>query len=236
MMSTQAESRRLHRYQLNLPIKVRWSSGEQSGTAAGMIRDINEKGVYFLTGSEVPAEAFIEFILERPAELSTDSVRRLLFSGKVVRVEASGNQTGVAAQLEQCQQLSDSQAEEAAAKIAGDWREQIEAYMKDQQEKEKEIKKQYNSRANLASQIGAVVLGVALALILASWYFKKEPDLLQRQLTAGNPNAQVWVHMKSGLYYCKDDRDYGNLHPGRYTNQREAQLNYNRPATGRPCP
>lgn len=235
-MSTQAESRRLHRYQLNLPIKVRWSSGEQSGTAAGMIRDINEKGVYFLTGSEVPAEAFIEFILERPAELSTDSVRRLLFSGKVVRVEASGNQTGVAAQLEQCQQLSDSQAEEAAAKIAGDWREQIEAYMKDQQEKEKEIKKQYNSRANLASQIGAVVLGVALALILASWYFKKEPDLLQRQLTAGNPNAQVWVHMKSGLYYCKDDRDYGNLHPGRYTNQREAQLNYNRPATGRPCP
>jgi hypothetical protein len=236
MMTAQAESRRLHRFQLNLPIKVRWTGGEQSGTAAGTIRDINEKGVYFITDAELPADAAIEFILERPAELTTDSVRRLLFSGKIVRVErANGSQHGVAAQLEQCQQLSEGQAEEVAAKISGDWREQIEAYIKDEQEKQKEIKKQYRSKTGLASQIAAIVLGIVLALAVANWFFSKPPDTLQRQLTAGNPNAQVWVHTKSGLYYCKEDKDYANLHPGRYMNQREAQLNYNRPATGRPC-
>ena len=235
-MTAQAESRRLHRFQLNLPIKVRWTSGEQSGTAAGMIRDINEKGVYFITDAEVPAESVIEFILERPAELTTDSVRRLLFSGKVVRVQSAGTgQTGVAAQLEQCEQLSDSQAEEVAAKISGDWREQIEAYVKDVQEREKEIKKQYRSPVGLASQIGAIFLGIVLALMLANWIFQKGPDTLKPQLTSGNPNAQVWVHTKSGLYYCKDDQSYGTLYPGKYMNQRAAQLDYHRPATGRPC-
>jgi hypothetical protein len=236
MMTAQAESRRLHRFQLNLPIKVRWTGGEQSGTAAGMIRDINEKGVYFITDAELPADAAIEFILERPAELTTDSVRRLLFSGKIVRVErANGSQHGVAAQLEQCQQLSDSQAEEVAAKISGDWREQIEAYIKDEQEKQKEIKRQYRSKTGLASQIAAIVLGIVLALAVANWYFSKPPDTLKRQLTSGNPNAQVWVHIKSGLYYCKEDLSYGNLTPGKYMNQRAAQLDYHRPATGRPC-
>jgi len=51
----------------------------------------------------------------------------------------------------------------------------------------------------------------------------------------GNPNATVWVDMKHALYYCSDSNLYGKTSEGRYTTQRDAQMDQFEPAARKNC-
>jgi hypothetical protein len=51
----------------------------------------------------------------------------------------------------------------------------------------------------------------------------------------GNPDASVWIDMKSRLYYCEGSDLYGTTHDGRFSTQRKAQLDHFEPATGLAC-
>lgn len=51
----------------------------------------------------------------------------------------------------------------------------------------------------------------------------------------GNPDTQVWVDLHSGLYYCPADDLYGKTPKGKYTGQRDAQLDQFTPAYGKTC-
>ena len=51
----------------------------------------------------------------------------------------------------------------------------------------------------------------------------------------GNPAAQVWVDQKTGLYYCAGSDLYGKTTKGKYTKQRDAQLDQFEPAYRKPC-
>jgi GAF domain-containing protein len=51
----------------------------------------------------------------------------------------------------------------------------------------------------------------------------------------GNPETQVWVDLHTALYYCPGADLYGKTPKGKYTSQRDAQLDSFGPATGRPC-
>jgi putative methionine-R-sulfoxide reductase with GAF domain len=51
----------------------------------------------------------------------------------------------------------------------------------------------------------------------------------------GNPDAQVWVDLHTALYYCQGADLYGKTPKGKYTSQRDAQLDSFGPASGRPC-
>lgn len=53
--------------------------------------------------------------------------------------------------------------------------------------------------------------------------------------TAGNPEAQVWVNTKSGVYHCPGTRWYGTTKQGSYMTQKEAQEKGYRPAYGKVC-
>jgi L-methionine (R)-S-oxide reductase len=51
----------------------------------------------------------------------------------------------------------------------------------------------------------------------------------------GNPDTQVWVDLHTALYYCPGTDLYGKTPKGKYTSQRDAQLDSFGPAAGRPC-
>jgi hypothetical protein len=51
----------------------------------------------------------------------------------------------------------------------------------------------------------------------------------------GNPGVQVWVDLHSALYYCPGTDLYGKTQKGKFTTQREAQLDQFEPAYRKPC-
>lgn len=51
----------------------------------------------------------------------------------------------------------------------------------------------------------------------------------------GNPNTQVWIDLHTALYYCPGADLYGKTAGGRYTSQRDAQLDQFEPAYRKAC-
>ena len=51
----------------------------------------------------------------------------------------------------------------------------------------------------------------------------------------GNPGAQVWVDLRTGLYYCPSTDLFGKTPKGKYTTQRDAQLDQFQPAYRKAC-
>lgn len=53
--------------------------------------------------------------------------------------------------------------------------------------------------------------------------------------SAGNPNTQVWVDLHHALYYCPGSDLYGKTAGGKFTTQRDAQLDQFEPAERKNC-
>lgn len=51
----------------------------------------------------------------------------------------------------------------------------------------------------------------------------------------GNPATQVWVDLQTALYYCPGADLYGKTPKGKFTSQRDAQLDQFEPAYRKPC-
>jgi hypothetical protein len=51
----------------------------------------------------------------------------------------------------------------------------------------------------------------------------------------GNPNAQVWVDLRHALYYCSGSDLYGKTPDGKFTTQRDAQMDQFEPAARKNC-
>jgi len=51
----------------------------------------------------------------------------------------------------------------------------------------------------------------------------------------GNPDARVWVDLHTALYYCPGSELYGKTAKGKFTTQRDAQLDQFEPATRKAC-
>lgn len=51
----------------------------------------------------------------------------------------------------------------------------------------------------------------------------------------GNPNAQVWVDLRTALYYCPGSDLYGKTEGGKFTTQRDAQMDQFEPAARKSC-
>jgi hypothetical protein len=54
-------------------------------------------------------------------------------------------------------------------------------------------------------------------------------------IIAGNPNAQVWVDLHTALYYCAGSELFGKTPDGKFTTQRDAQLDQFEPAARMNC-
>ena len=65
-----------------------------------------------------------------------------------------------------------------------------------------------------------------------------ELDLAEPPATpvyAGNPNTMVWVDIRTALYYCPGSDLYGKTDGGKFTTQREAQIDQFQPAERKSC-
>jgi hypothetical protein len=51
----------------------------------------------------------------------------------------------------------------------------------------------------------------------------------------GNPDTKVWVDLQTGLYYCPNADLYGTTPKGRFTTQKDAQLDQFEPANRKAC-
>lgn len=53
--------------------------------------------------------------------------------------------------------------------------------------------------------------------------------------SAGNPDARVWIDLRTALYYCPGEPQYARHPNGRFSRQIEAQLDHFEPASRRAC-
>jgi general secretion pathway protein A len=113
-------------------------------------------------------------------------------------------------------------------------------------------------RAKWQRRRSAIYLGVAalLSLLVLLWHPPSnrapgEPqqstfdqlmltlgvaDPVPRTISRGNPEARVWVDVRTGLYYCPGGEMYGKTRGGNFTTQRDAQENRFKTANHKACP
>ncbi|HYA25055.1 MAG TPA: hypothetical protein VEF05_12890 [Terriglobales bacterium] len=113
-----------------------------------------------------------------------------------------------------------------------------------------------------SGDVSIAVAALVLLLVLAGWNTHPAPKklvrgnapaqpsltLFERMLVglglaeapptpvySGNPNAQVWEDLHTGLYYCAGSELYGKTPGGKLSSQRDAQLDQFEPAARRTC-
>ncbi|HEY6250953.1 MAG TPA: PilZ domain-containing protein [Candidatus Angelobacter sp.] len=99
MSQPEPEKRRTRRFSLDLPISVRFLD---NGTyeVTGRTRDVSSRGVFFYVNSDMKEGAAIEFVMTLPTEITLTEPIRVRCSGKVVRVDTSGKDQGVAVAID----------------------------------------------------------------------------------------------------------------------------------------
>src|SRR5438445_13010691 len=58
------------RFQIKLPLTVRWTSGSAIGEAATVSKDVSSRGVYFFLPKEVKQGSPVEILLTLPHEIT----------------------------------------------------------------------------------------------------------------------------------------------------------------------
>lgn len=101
------------------------------------------------------------------------------------------------------------------------------------------------------SRLGPTIFTVILLIVLAAiapflakhrdapqeWAAKLEAmSRAQEKVPKHETKNSVWVNRRSGLYYCRDSKFYGRIHPGERMRQESALLKGFRPAPGQECP
>ena len=103
-MSSMTERRLARRYDLTLPVSIRFSAEKLVLRQEGKTRDISTKGLYFVIERDLEAGSALDLTLTLPGEITHGSDVCVRAQGKVGRVERrleEGQQRmGVAAVIE----------------------------------------------------------------------------------------------------------------------------------------
>jgi hypothetical protein len=94
------ERRTARRFQIKLPMTVRWTSGMAVGEAETESRDVSSRGVYFFLPKQVSHGSPVEIILTLPHEVTLAGPVRVRCLGRVHRTEDdSSGRSGVVAEI-----------------------------------------------------------------------------------------------------------------------------------------
>jgi hypothetical protein len=94
------ERRAARRFQIKLPMTVRWTSGMAVGEAQTESRDVSSRGVYFFLPKGVDSGSPVEIILTLPHEITLAGPVRVRCLGRVHRTEKDGvGRSGVVAEI-----------------------------------------------------------------------------------------------------------------------------------------
>ena len=95
------ERRSAQRFQINLPLTVRWTSASAVGEAATLSENVSSRGVYFFLPKEVKQGAPVEILLTLPHEITLAGPVRVRCLGRIQRTESeAADKVGVVAAIE----------------------------------------------------------------------------------------------------------------------------------------
>src|SRR5260370_21135708 len=81
-----ASERRIHqRFNIKLPLTVRWTAGAAVGEASTESHDVSSGGVYFFLPKEVKAGSPVEILLTLPNEITLARPVRVRCLGRIQR-------------------------------------------------------------------------------------------------------------------------------------------------------
>ncbi|HYA97364.1 MAG TPA: PilZ domain-containing protein [Methylomirabilota bacterium] len=96
-----AERRTTQRFQMRLPLTVRWTTGAAIGETSTESRDVSSRGVYFFLPKDVRDGSPVEILLTLPNEITLAGPVRVRCLGRVQRTESrSEGSVGVVAAIE----------------------------------------------------------------------------------------------------------------------------------------
>lgn len=95
------DRRTTQRFQMRLPITVRWTSGAAIGETSTESRDVSSRGVYFYLPKDVKEGSPVEILLTLPNEITMAGPVRVRCLGRILRTESrSEGAVGVVAAIE----------------------------------------------------------------------------------------------------------------------------------------
>jgi hypothetical protein len=98
---TAEERRASQRFQIRLPMTVRWANGKAVGEAATESRDVSSRGVYFFLAEEVVNGSPVEILLTLPHEITLAGPVRVRCLGRIKRAESEeAGKIGIVAQID----------------------------------------------------------------------------------------------------------------------------------------
>ncbi len=82
-----SERRTTQRFQMRLPLTVRWTTGAAVGETSTESRDVSSRGVYFFLAKDVKEGSAVEILLTLPNEITLAGPVRVRCLGRVQRTE-----------------------------------------------------------------------------------------------------------------------------------------------------
>lgn len=82
-----AERRSARRFQIQLPLTVRWTSGSSIGEAKTKSKDVSSRGVYFSLPKSIKQGSPVEILLTLPNEITRAGPVRVRCLGRIQRTE-----------------------------------------------------------------------------------------------------------------------------------------------------
>jgi PilZ domain len=95
------ERRTAQRFQIKLPMTVRWTTGSAIGEARTESKDVSSRGVYFFLPKDVKNGSPVEIVLTLPHEITLAGPVRVRCLGRVQRSEEEDEgRLGIVAEIE----------------------------------------------------------------------------------------------------------------------------------------
>lgn len=97
----QKERRSTRRFQMRLPLKVRWTQEASAGEASTETKEVSSRGIYFFLPKDLKNGAPLEIVMTLPHEVTLAGPVKVRCLGHVVRTDSTRPQDiGVAAAIE----------------------------------------------------------------------------------------------------------------------------------------
>jgi hypothetical protein len=106
------ERRQATRFDLKLPVILRWRDGEKLREAHTISQDVSSNGIYFLLSEGIQDGTNVEVEMTLPSQITRAGPVRVRCLGRIQRCEeANGVTTGVAASINKYQFLADREVQ-----------------------------------------------------------------------------------------------------------------------------
>ena len=104
------ERRHSERFNLGVPLTVRWTNGSGQRQARAVTQDVSSGGMYFYLPEAIPDGTAVEIEMTLPTQITLGTPVRVRCKGRIQRcVLKPGESTGMATMIEKYEFLSDSE-------------------------------------------------------------------------------------------------------------------------------